>query len=584
MFTVKTKAIFFGEHHDPLQRMLDYDYVCRREPSVAALVNPNREGWHKAFWGGKEMVIPVHRHLAEAPNADVLINFASARSAVPVVMEGLEYKSLRCMVVVAEGIPERQTRIMAVKARQQGVMIIGPATVGGLRAGIFRIGNTGGSIENIVAAKLYRPGSVGLVSRSGGMLNEMFNIISRETDGVVEGIQIGGDRFPATGFMDHLLRFEKDEAIKMHVCLGEVGGGDETKIAEAMEAGEITKPVVFWAIGTSAEVFAYEVQFGHAGALKLEEDQSARYKNRRLKQAGAYVPASFNDFGKMIGRVYQKLKVKPVKEVEPQLLPQVRRETHIMSTISDDRGEEPTYNGRPISQVVEEGLGIGGVVGLLWFKKELPEFARNYLELVLVLVADHGPAVAGAINAIVAARAGKDAMAALASGLLTIGPRFGGAIDDAARTWYRGKKEKLSGFELVEEMKQKGEYIPGIGHRIKSKSNPDKRVEILKEFARENFKRQEYLDYALEVEAITIKKKENLILNVDGAIGATALDLLIELGYNQKQMEEFLEVGYLNGLFALGRSIGLLGHVFDQKRLKEPLYRHPTEDIFYMRD
>src|SRR3990167_1570898 len=112
--------------------------------------------------------------------------------------------------------------------------------------------------------------------------------------------------------------------------------------------------MVFWAIGTSAEVFGHEVQFGHAGALKLGEDQSARYKNRRLKQAGAYVPASFNDFGKMIGRVYQKLKVKPVREVAPQLPPTGRRETHIVSTISDDRGEEPTYNNKAISQVVEE--------------------------------------------------------------------------------------------------------------------------------------------------------------------------------------------------------------------------------------
>ena len=203
---------------------------------------------------------------------------------------------------------------------------------------------------------------------------------------------------------------------------------------------------------------------------------------------------------------------------------------------------------------------------------------------MLVLVADHGPAVAGAMNSIVAARAGKDAVSALASGLLTIGPRFGGAIDDAARTWYRGKLKELSAFELVEERKTKGEYIPGIGHRVKSKSNPDKRVEILKQYARDSFKKQNYLEYALEVEEVTTKKKENLILNVDGAIGATCLDLLVELGYNQEQMEEFLEVGYLNGLFALGRSIGLLGHVFDQKRLKEPLYRHPTDDIFYKND
>jgi len=122
----------------------------------------------------------------------------------------------------------------------------------------------------------------------------------------------------------------------------------------------------------------------------------------------------------------------------------VRRPTHIVSTISDDRGGEPVYGGMELSEVVKGKWGLGGVIGLLWFKKKLPRMARDYLELVLMLVADHGPAVSGAMNAIVAARAGKDAISSLASGLLTIGPRFGGAIDDAARTWYEGKKEGLS--------------------------------------------------------------------------------------------------------------------------------------------
>lgn len=306
-FTKDTTAIFLGEHHDPLQRMLDYDYLCGRQPSVAAMVNPNRSGWHKVFWGKREITIPVYRRLSEAPGAEVLINFASARSAVPVAMEALRLGSFKCMVVVAEGIRERDTRIMALQAKKKGVMAVGPATVGGLRAGCFRIGNTGGSIENIVASKLHQPGSVGLISRSGGMLNEMFNIIAREADGVVEGIQIGGDRFPATGFVDHLLRFEADAAIKMHVCLGEVGGGDELGIARLLQAGKINKPLVFWAIGTSAEVFSHEVQFGHAGALKLTEEQSARFKNSQLKAVGAHVPDSFNDFGRMIGQVYRNL-------------------------------------------------------------------------------------------------------------------------------------------------------------------------------------------------------------------------------------------------------------------------------------
>lgn len=132
-------------------------------------------------------------------------------------------------------------------------------------------------------------------------------------------------------------------------------------------------------------------------------------------------------------------------------------------------------------------------------------------------------------------------------------------------------------------MKSKGVLIPGIGHRVKSVKNPDKRVELLKEFARSNFRSTTYLDYALAVEKITLQKAENLILNVDGCLAALFLDVLAASNsFTEGEIKEIVEVGYMNGLFALARSIGLIGHVLDQKRLKEPLYRHPTDDVLYL--
>lgn len=56
-----------------------------------------------------------------------------------------------------------------------------------MQAGAFRIGDTAGTLENIIACKLHRPGSVGFVSKSGGMSNEMYNVLSRATDGLYEG-------------------------------------------------------------------------------------------------------------------------------------------------------------------------------------------------------------------------------------------------------------------------------------------------------------------------------------------------------------------------------------------------------------
>jgi len=87
-------------------------------------------------------------------------------------METLEHDSIKTIAIIAEGVPERQTRSMIKKAQSKNVGIIGPATVGGITPGKFRIGNTGGAIENITMSKLYRRGSVCYVSKSGGMSND----------------------------------------------------------------------------------------------------------------------------------------------------------------------------------------------------------------------------------------------------------------------------------------------------------------------------------------------------------------------------------------------------------------------------
>lgn len=602
LFDKNTKAFVYGYQTNAIQRMLDFDYICKRaSPSIAAIINPSRAGIHKAFWGTKEIIIPMFRTTPDAakahPDADVVVNFASHRSAFDTTMEALEQPTIKTVAVIAEGVPERQSRIMAATARKIGKVIIGPATVGGMSAGAFRIGNTAGTIENIIASKLYRPGCVGFVSKSGGMLNEAFNIISRNSNGIYEGVAIGGDRYPGSTMLDHIMRYEANPEIKMIACLGELGGEDEYRIIQALKAGKITKPLVAWVTGTCAPVLPASVQFGHAGAKADTAKETAQAKNEAFREAGAHVPKSFDDYGEEVSKVYQGLKargeVADIVEKEEPRIPadyskalssgMIRKPTTFICTISDDSGDEVLYAGKRLSNVLEQKMGIGGVIGLLWFKKELPDYAAQFIELVLQITADHGPAVSGAHNAIVASCAGKDLISSLCSGLLTIGPRFGGAIDDAAREFKRAKETGMTPEQFVNDMKKKGINIPGIGHKIKSLKNPDKRVQLLISYARSNFPRTDLLDYALAVEQLTTAKKGNLILNVDGCIGILFLDLMSSCGaFTKEEIDEVVKLGYLNGLFALGRSIGLIGHILDQKRLRSGLYRHPMDDIAYM--
>ncbi|MDD5360319.1 MAG: citrate/2-methylcitrate synthase [Sulfurovaceae bacterium] len=596
LFTRDTQAIFWNNNISAIQRMLDYDYTIKREkPSIAAIVAPTAESkFQKFFWGGDEIMINLYKTTSEAkkahPNADVLLNFGSFRTAYDVTMEALDMGGFTTIMITAEGIPERLARKMNAVAREKNVTVIGPATVGAISPGAFKIANIGGTIENIINSKLHRAGSCGLVTRSGGLFNELSNIIAINADGIAEGVAIGGDRFVGSVFIDNLLRMQDNPEVKYMLLLGEVGGTEEYKVIDAVKSGKITKPIIAWCIGTIAKHYSSGVQFGHAGASANADRETAEAKNKAMSEAGIYVPSSFNDLPTKISEVYNKLKadgiISEIPEPAMNTVPKTRRSKQFICTISDDRGDEATYAGFPISSVAtpDTGKGIGDVISLLWFKKQYPKWATQFIETVIKTVADHGPAVSGAHNAKVTARAGKSVVESLVTGLLTIGPRFGGAIDGAAEHFKYADDNKLTPVEFLNHMKKLGIPIPGIGHRIKSLRNPDLRVVGLKKFAAEHFPSTPLLDYALSVEQLTTSKKDNLILNVDGTIGILMVDMWRALGYSEIEIDEFISSGTLNAFFIAGRTIGFIGHVLDEKRLAMPMYRHPMDDILYQVD
>ncbi|KAI9792243.1 MAG: citrate synthase [Piccolia ochrophora] len=603
LFHTKTRCFVYGLQPRAVQGMLDFDFICKRStPSVAGIIYTfGGQFVSKMYWGTSETLLPVYQSvdkaMAKHTDVDTVVNFASSRSVYTSTMELMEYPQIKSIAIIAEGVPERRAREILFVARKKGITIIGPATVGGIKPGAFKIGNTGGMMDNIVASKLYRKGSVGYVSKSGGMSNELNNIVSNTTDGVYEGVAIGGDRYPGTTFIDHMLRYEADPECKILLLLGEVGGVEEYRVVEAVKSGKIKKPIVAWAIGTCASMFKTEVQFGHAGSLANSQLETATTKNKAMKGAGIHVPETFEDLPETLSEVYQHLvkkgTIKPQPEPVPPKIPidyswaqelgLVRKPAAFISTISDDRGQELLYAGMPISDVFKEEIGIGGVMSLLWFRRRLPEYANRFLEMVLMLTADHGPAVSGAMNTIITTRAGKDLISALVSGLLTIGSRFGGALDGAAEEFTKAFDKGLSPRDFVDTMRKQNKLIPGIGHRVKSRNNPDLRVELVKEFVKKRFPSCKMLDYALAVETVTTSKKDNLILNVDGCVAVCFVDLLRNCGaFSAEEAEDYLSMGVLNGLFVLGRSIGLIAHFLDQKRLRTGLYRHPWDDITYL--
>ena len=116
--------------------------------------------------------------------------------------------------------------------------------------------------------------------------------------------------------------------------------------------------------------------------------------------------------------------------------------------------------GKPLERFIAR-RSFTWVVGSLWLGKEITsKKTEEVMDIILRLGVDHGPYVSGAMNTIVAARAGKDLVSALCSGLLTIGPRFGGATNAAAEVWFSSVKESKKPADVVEEYAKAKKIYP----------------------------------------------------------------------------------------------------------------------------
>ena len=123
---------------------LDFDHCCgRKKPSVVAMVYPfSGNHFQKFYWGSSETLIPVYQKLSECmqrhPDVTVMVNFASFRSVYESVVEAFAHPQIKTIAIIAEGVPENHTKSLIRKAKSLGVILIGPATVGGIKPGAFR--------------------------------------------------------------------------------------------------------------------------------------------------------------------------------------------------------------------------------------------------------------------------------------------------------------------------------------------------------------------------------------------------------------------------------------------------------------
>lgn len=598
-YNENSRSIIINYMPTVAQRIADFDYVSGKDTvSVSGIVFPPKAGsFVQIFFGSKEIFIPIFKSVDDGvkydPKIDVVINYHSFRSAYESTKDALLNSKINCVATIAEGISERDARELRHLAVTQNKTLLGPSTVGSIMAGNLRVGNTCGSIDNIVSLGLFQKGSVSVVTRSGGLLNEMCNTVSKTTDGIKEAVSIGGDRYPGSSFLQHILRYEQDPDVKLICLLGEVGGIQELQVAEAVKTGLIKKPVVGWVTGTSAEHFTNDIQFGHAGSMATNPYETASYKNEYMRRCGVVVPNSFEEIDSTLKHLALQFDLVKVNKQPANDLPydykdlvkrdMIRKNSDFVSSISNETLDILEFNGTPVTEIVTSDGAIGKTLGHLLFKKDLPTYLAKFLEMVVVLCADHGIAVSSAHNTAVCCRAGQNLSASVASGLLCIHEKHGGAMQNAAKEFYNSRyviKEEPQTF--INRMKSANRYIPGIGHMYKNATTRiDKRIVLLLGYIKQEFPDYELVNYAKAVEEITLRKKENLILNVDGLV-ATAVIAAFIYEYGHQETEDLLELQSLNSLFIISRTIGLCATYADQRRLKQGLYRHPLDSINYL--
>jgi citrate synthase len=344
-----------------------------------------------------------------------------------------------------------------------------------------------------------------------------------------------------------------------------------------IQEGKLTKPIITYIAGVVAEVFPESPQFGHAKAMASTKRETARAKRDALREAGAQVAESFAEFVDMMSKIPSETVEEPnhddiMKHMED------RKHALISTSISRDEDGQVKILGQDLLPFAQNH-SFGYIVASMFLGKQIKSAElEEYINFILKLLVDHGPYVSGAVNTIVTSRAGRDLVSSLSAGLLTVGPRFGGAINEAASNWIEGVESGKSATEFVEDFASRKKYILGIGHKKYRVDMPDPRVTAIKKYT-EGLEAK-YTKFALSIEKVTVAKKGNLILNVDGAIAAVLLDILSEKeGYSQDELKELVETEFFNGLFVLSRSVGFISHFLDQKRMDEGLFRLEEEHV-----
>ena len=236
---------------------------------------------------------PVFNSVEEAinevePNASII--FVPAKFCKSSIIEAAE-AGIKLIICITEGIPTLDMLDVKKQIDELGVRLIGPNCPGVITPGEAKLG--------IMPGNIHKPGSIGIISRSGTLTYEA---VKQTTDlgfGQSSCVGIGGDPIPGSSFIDMLKLFEKDDQTEAIVMVGEIGGNAEESAAEYIK-DNITKPVISYIAGKTAPAGK---RMGHAGAIIAGGKGTAEDKIKKLTECGVHVADNLVSIGSKVDEI-----------------------------------------------------------------------------------------------------------------------------------------------------------------------------------------------------------------------------------------------------------------------------------------
>jgi succinyl-CoA synthetase alpha subunit len=257
---------------------------------VVAGVTPGR--------GGQEVDgVPVYDSVVQAWQAhgplDASVIFVPAALVKNAALEAVE-AGVGLLVIVPDRVPIHDVLEIAARAKLKGARFVGPNTLGLISPGQAVLGMIGGRAER--AREWFQRGPIGVSSRSGGMTSAISYYLTRAGLGQSTIIHVGGDAIVGLSHPEVMELFENDPDTHAVVMFGEIGTTQEERVADLIESGEVTKPVVAYIGGKAAKS---GTRFSHAGAIIEGGRGTYEGKVDRLRSVGANVVDAISDIPKV---------------------------------------------------------------------------------------------------------------------------------------------------------------------------------------------------------------------------------------------------------------------------------------------